>query len=69
LSSKEEELVWELDAIASWLWNMKKKDGWLTTSARSLADVKRLKEDEVIAISAACSHLGYIYDLSITESQ
>ena len=37
-----------------------KKDGWLTASARSLAYVKRVKEDEVIAISATCSHLGCI---------
>jgi Rieske Fe-S protein len=37
-----------------------KKDGWLTTSARSLAYVKRVKKDELIAISATCSHLGCI---------
>jgi len=37
-----------------------KKDGWLTTSAKSLAYVKRIKKDEVIAISAACTHLGCI---------
>jgi len=37
-----------------------KKDGWLTTSAKSLAYVKRVKEDAVIAISAACTHLGCI---------
>ena len=37
-----------------------KKDGWLTASARSLAYVKRVKEDEVIAISAGCTHLGCI---------
>jgi Rieske Fe-S protein len=36
------------------------KDGWLTATTRSLAYVKRVKEDEVIAISAACSHLGCI---------
>jgi Rieske Fe-S protein len=36
------------------------KDGWLTTTARSLVYVKQVKEDEVIAISAACSHLGCI---------
>jgi Rieske Fe-S protein len=36
------------------------KDGWLTTSAKSLAYVKRVKEDEVIAISATCTHLGCI---------
>ncbi len=37
-----------------------KKDGWLTANARSLAYVKRLKENEVIAISATCTHLGCI---------
>jgi len=37
-----------------------KKDGWLTASAKSLAYVKRVKEDEVIAISATCTHLGCI---------
>ena len=36
------------------------KDGWLTTSVKSLAYVKRVKEDEVIAISATCTHLGCI---------
>ena len=36
------------------------KDGWLTATARSLAYVKQVKEDEVIAISAACTHLGCI---------
>ena len=36
------------------------KDGWLTATNRTLAYVKRVKEDEVIAISAACSHLGCI---------
>jgi Rieske Fe-S protein len=37
-----------------------KKDGWLTTSAKSLAYIKRVKEDEVVAISAGCTHLGCI---------
>jgi Rieske Fe-S protein len=37
-----------------------KKDGWLTTNARSLVYIKRVKKDELIAISAACSHLGCI---------
>lgn len=37
-----------------------KKDGWLTTSAKSLAYIKRVKDDEVIAISAGCTHLGCI---------
>jgi len=36
------------------------KDGWLTSSARTLAYVRRTKEDEVIAISADCTHLGCI---------
>jgi Rieske Fe-S protein len=36
------------------------KDGWLTAANRSLVYVKRVKEDEVIAISAACTHLGCI---------
>ncbi len=37
-----------------------KKDGWLTANARSLAYVKRKSQDEVVAISAACTHLGCI---------
>jgi Rieske Fe-S protein len=37
-----------------------RKDGWLIASAKSLAYVKRVKEDEVIAISATCTHLGCI---------
>ncbi len=37
-----------------------KKDGWLTTNARTLAYVKRVNEGEVIAISAGCTHLGCI---------
>ncbi len=36
------------------------KDGWLINNARTLAYVKRLNEDEVIAISAGCTHLGCI---------
>ncbi len=36
------------------------KDGWLTTSARTLVYVKRKKGSEPVAISAACSHLGCI---------
>ena len=36
------------------------KDGWLTKNARTLAYVKRIKEDEVIAVSAGCTHLGCI---------
>ncbi len=36
------------------------KDGWLTSTERALAYVKRVKKDEVIAISAVCTHLGCI---------
>ncbi len=36
------------------------KDGWLTSTERALAYVKRVKKDEVIAISAGCTHLGCI---------
>src|SRR5210317_1905113 len=36
------------------------KDGWLTATNRSLAYVKQVKEDEAIAISAGCTHLGCI---------
>jgi Rieske Fe-S protein len=36
------------------------KDGWLTATARALVYVKQVNADEVIAISAACSHLGCI---------
>ena len=36
------------------------KDGWLTREARTLAYVKRNKKDDLIAISAGCTHLGCI---------
>jgi Rieske Fe-S protein len=36
------------------------KDGWLTSTERTLAYAKRTKEGEVIAISAGCTHLGCI---------
>jgi Rieske Fe-S protein len=36
------------------------KHGWLARNERVLAYVKRIKEDEVIAISAGCTHLGCI---------
>lgn len=36
------------------------KDGWLTAKAKKLAYLKRVRKDEVIAISAGCSHLGCI---------
>jgi Rieske Fe-S protein len=37
-----------------------KKDGWLITNKRTLAYVKRINEEEVIAINAGCTHLGCI---------
>lgn len=36
------------------------KDGWLNRQAKALAYVQRNKNDEVIAISAGCTHLGCI---------
>lgn len=36
------------------------KDGWLTTTARSLVYVKRVDENHLSAISATCTHLGCI---------
>ena len=36
------------------------KDGGLTSTERRLAYIKKVKETEVIAISAGCSHLGCI---------
>jgi len=36
------------------------RDGWLTGKAKRLAYVKRARKDEVIAISAGCTHLGCI---------
>ena len=48
------------DGFARVVMEYEQKDGWLTATTRSLAYVKRVKEDEVIAISAACSHLGCI---------
>ena len=36
------------------------KDGWLTTNAKSLAYVKKVSANEVVAINATCSHLGCI---------
>ena len=36
------------------------KDGWLTSMEKTLAYVKRTKNDEIIAISAGCTHLGCI---------
>ena len=48
------------DGFARVVLEYEQKDGWLTAATRSLAYVKRVKEDEVIAISATCSHLGCI---------
>ncbi len=36
------------------------KDGWLNKQAKTLAYVQRKENDEVIAISAGCTHLGCI---------
>lgn len=36
------------------------KDGWLTAIEKSLVYIKKVKDTEVIAISAGCSHLGCI---------
>ena len=36
------------------------KDGWLTKKARTLVYLQRRKKDNVIAISAGCTHLGCI---------
>ena len=37
-----------------------KKDGWLTTQAKSLIYVKQASAGQVVAIDATCSHLGCI---------
>ena len=49
-----------VDGFARVVLEYEQKDGWLTSTAKSLVYVKRVKEDEVIAISAACTHLGCI---------
>jgi Rieske Fe-S protein len=36
------------------------KHGWLARNERVLAYVKRIKEDEVVAINSTCTHLGCI---------
>ena len=36
------------------------KDGWLNRQAKTLAYIRRKENDEVIAISAGCTHLGCI---------
>jgi Rieske Fe-S protein len=48
------------DGFARVVLEYEQKDGWLTAANRSLVYVKRDEEDEVIAISATCSHLGCI---------
>ena len=50
----------ENEGFARVVLEYEQKDGWITTNAKSLAYVKRVKEDEVIAISATCTHLGCI---------
>jgi Rieske Fe-S protein len=50
----------EADGFARVVLEYETKDGWLTDNARALAYVKRTKENEVIAISAGCTHLGCI---------
>ena len=36
------------------------KEGWSNNYVRTLVYIKRTKEDEVVAISAGCTHLGCI---------
>ena len=36
------------------------KEGWSTNIVKTLVYVKRTREDEVVAISAGCTHLGCI---------
>ena len=50
----------EADGFARVVLEYETKDGWLINNARTLAYVKRVNEDEVIAISAGCTHLGCI---------
>jgi len=45
------------------------KDGWLTSTEKALAYVKRVKKDEVIAISAGCTHLGCIVTWDETQNR
>ena len=45
------------------------KDGWLTSTERALAYVKRIKENEIIAISAGCTHLGCIVTWDETQNK
>ncbi len=50
----------EADGFARVVLEYETKDGWLTDNTRTLAYIKRIKENEVIAISAGCTHLGCI---------
>jgi menaquinol-cytochrome c reductase iron-sulfur subunit len=55
-----EDIQDEADGFARVVLEYETKDGWLTNNTRTLAYVKRIKENEVIAISAGCTHLGCI---------
>ncbi len=55
-----EDIQDEADGFARVVLEYETKDGWLINNARALAYVKRVNEDEVIAISAGCTHLGCI---------
>jgi len=55
-----EDIQEEADGFARVVLEYETKDGWLINNARALAYVKRVNEDEVIAISAGCTHLGCI---------
>jgi menaquinol-cytochrome c reductase iron-sulfur subunit len=55
-----EDVQGEADGFARVVLEYETKDGWLTDNTRTLAYVKRIKENEVIAISAGCTHLGCI---------
>ena len=48
----------ETDGFTRIVLEYEAKDGWLTSTERSLAYIKKVKETEVIAISAVCTHLG-----------
>ncbi len=50
----------EADGFARVVLEYETKDGWVLDNTRTLAYVKRIKENEVIAISAGCTHLGCI---------
>lgn len=43
------------------------KDGWLTRQAKALAYIQRKENDEVIAISAGCTHLGCIVTWDVNK--